>query len=143
MRTVSKRNLIYSWAPRLRCLPGKSTSGCTTRICLVRASLRLNVFSSTHSAHRTFCFRTLCIVSSCRVRSYGREKTVLQGFPVVGLMRSHLCGPACELRAERAADVIPLPTPGVCCCWAATWRCPSRLCRCSFCGVSKRKLHPW
>lgn len=31
-----------------RCLPGKSTSGCTTRICLVKASLRENVFSSVH-----------------------------------------------------------------------------------------------
>lgn len=28
-------------------LPGKSTSGCTTRMCLVSASLRENVFSST------------------------------------------------------------------------------------------------
>lgn len=81
----------HSWfPPRRRCLPGKSTSGWTTRMCRVRASFRENVFSSTHSAHRTFCLRALWIVSSCRVRSYGREKIVLQGFPVVGLMRSHL-----------------------------------------------------
>lgn len=51
--------------PPLRlCLPGKSTSGCTTRMCRVRASLRENVFSSTQSAQRTFCLRALWMVSS-------------------------------------------------------------------------------
>lgn len=99
--------------PRLLCLPGKSTSGCTTRMCLVSASLREKVLSSTHNAHLTFCLRTLCMVSSWRVKSYGREKMVLQGLPVVGLMRSHLCGPVWELRAASSADVIPLPIPGV------------------------------
>lgn len=34
--------------PRRRCLPGQSTSGCTTRICRVNASLREKVFSSVH-----------------------------------------------------------------------------------------------
>jgi len=54
-----------SWLPpRLRCFPGKSTSGCTTRMWRVNASLREKVFSSTQSAHRTFCLRALCIVSS-------------------------------------------------------------------------------
>lgn len=46
------------------CLPGKSTSGCTTRMCLVSASLREKVFSSTQSAQRTFCLRALWMVSS-------------------------------------------------------------------------------
>lgn len=86
--------------PRRRCLPGQSTSGCTTRMCRVNASLRLKVFSSVQRWHRTFCLRALWIVSSCRVRSYGREKTELHGLPVDGLMRSHLWGPACELRSE-------------------------------------------
>jgi hypothetical protein len=54
-----------SWLPpRLRCFPGKSTSGCTTRMWRVNASLREKVFSSTQSAQRTFCLRALCIVSS-------------------------------------------------------------------------------
>ena len=34
---------------------------------------------------------------------------MLQGLLVDGLMRVHLCGPACELRARIAADVKPLP----------------------------------
>lgn len=55
--------------PRRRCLPGQSTSGCTTRMCRVSASLRENVFSSVHRWQRTFCLRALWIVSSCRVRS--------------------------------------------------------------------------
>lgn len=50
--------------PRRRCLPGQSTSGCTTRMCRVRASLRLKVFSSVHKWHRTFSLRALWIVSS-------------------------------------------------------------------------------
>ena len=59
-----------SWLPPRRlCLPGKSISGWTTRMWRVRASLRENVFSSTHKAQRTFCLRALWIVSSCRVRS--------------------------------------------------------------------------
>lgn len=54
-----------SWLPpRLRCLPGKSTSGCTTRMWRVSASLREKVFSSTQRAQRTFCLRALWIVSS-------------------------------------------------------------------------------
>lgn len=68
-RSVAQRS-PQSWLPpRLRCLPGKSTSGCTTRIWRVSASLRENVFSSTHRAQRTFCLRALWIVSSWRVRS--------------------------------------------------------------------------
>lgn len=64
-RRPSSRTLAQSWfPPRLRCFPGKSTSGCTTRMWRVSASLRENVFSSTHSAQRTFCFRALWIVSS-------------------------------------------------------------------------------
>jgi hypothetical protein len=51
---------IQSWLPpRLRCFPGKSTSGCTTRMCRVNASLREKVFSSTQRAQRTFCLRAL------------------------------------------------------------------------------------
>ena len=34
---------------------------------------------------------------------------MLQGFPVEGLIRVHLCGPAWEFLASRAAEVIPLP----------------------------------
>lgn len=55
--------------PRRRCLPGQSTSGCTTRMCRVSASLRLKVFSSVHRWQRTFCLRALWIVSSWRVKS--------------------------------------------------------------------------
>jgi hypothetical protein len=63
---------------------------------------------------------------------------VLHGLPVDGLILSHLCGPACELRA---AEVIPFPSPLAIA--AAELRCPSRLCRCSFAGVSNRKVQPW
>jgi len=49
------------------------------------------------------------MVSSCLVRSYGREKIVLHGFPVDGLILAHLCGPAWELRAKIAAEVMPEP----------------------------------
>lgn len=42
-RTVFCR--VHLWDLRF-CLPIQSTSGCTTRICLVNASLRENVFSS-------------------------------------------------------------------------------------------------
>jgi hypothetical protein len=45
--------------PRRRCLPGQSTSGCTTRMCRVSASLRLKVFSSVQRWHRTFSLREL------------------------------------------------------------------------------------
>lgn len=45
--------------PRRRCLPGQSTSGWTTRMCRVRASLRLKVFSSVHKWHRTLSLRAL------------------------------------------------------------------------------------
>jgi hypothetical protein len=55
----------------------------------VSASFLLNVFSSVHSGQWTFCFLALWIVSSCRVRSYGREKMVLHGLPVDGLILSH------------------------------------------------------
>ncbi|KAK3295590.1 uncharacterized protein B0H64DRAFT_149482 [Chaetomium fimeti] len=58
----------------------------------VSASALLDVFSSEQIWQRTFCFSALWIVCSCLVRSYGLEKTVLHGFPVLGLMRSHLCG---------------------------------------------------
>lgn len=34
--------------PLRRCFPGQSTSGCTTRMCRVSASLREKVFSSVH-----------------------------------------------------------------------------------------------
>jgi len=55
--------------PPLFPLPPMSTSGWTTLMCRVKASLRENVFSSTHKWHRTLCLRLLWIVSSCRVRS--------------------------------------------------------------------------
>lgn len=77
-------------------------------MCLVSASLREKVFSSRHIGQRTFCLRLLCIVSSWRVRSYGREKIVLHGLPVDGLIRVHLCGPAWEFLARIAAEVMPL-----------------------------------
>lgn len=77
-------------------------------MCRVRASFREKVFSSRHIGHRTFCLRLLWMVSSWRVKSYGREKMVLHGLLVDGLMRVHLCGPAWELRASSAADVMPL-----------------------------------
>lgn len=32
---------------------------------------------------------------------------MLHGLPVDGLIRLHLCGPAWELRARRAAEVMP------------------------------------
>lgn len=32
---------------------------------------------------------------------------MLQGLPVDGLMREHLCGPAWELRSRRAAELRP------------------------------------
>lgn len=62
--------LLYSpRVPRRRCLPGKSTSGWTTRRCLVRASFRENSFSSVQSAHLSLSFLLLWIVSSCLVKS--------------------------------------------------------------------------
>lgn len=50
--------------PRRPRLPIVSTSGCTTRMCRVSASLREKVFSSRHMGHLTFCLRPLWIVSS-------------------------------------------------------------------------------
>jgi hypothetical protein len=41
------------------CLPTQSTSGCTTLMCRVNASLREKVFSSVQRWHRTFIFRAL------------------------------------------------------------------------------------
>jgi len=68
--SLTTKIAAQSWLPpRRRCLPGKSTSGCTTRMWRVSASLRLKVFSSTHSAQRTFCLIALWMVSSWRVRS--------------------------------------------------------------------------
>jgi hypothetical protein len=65
MQAVRSSRSTQSWLPpRLRCLPGKSTSGCTTRMWRVNASLREKVFSSTQRAQRTFCLRALWIVSS-------------------------------------------------------------------------------
>lgn len=80
-------NRYQSLRPRL---PKLSTSGCTTRMCRVKASLREKVFSSRQYGHLTFCLRLLCIVSSCLVKSYGRENIVLHGLPVDGLIRVHL-----------------------------------------------------
>ena len=88
--------------------PASSVSGCTTRMCLVKASLRENVFSSVHRLQRTFNLRLLWMVSSCRVRSYEREKTVLHGLFVDGFSRSHLCGPGWLLRLRGA---LPPPPP--------------------------------
>lgn len=99
IRVTSLRRIPHFGDLRF-CLPTQSTSGWTTRMCLVSASLREKVFSSVHRWQRTFCLRELWIVSSCRVRSYGREKIELQGLPVLGLIRSHRCGPACELRKD-------------------------------------------
>jgi len=62
---------------------------CTTRRCLVSASFLLNDFPRCTADSCTFCLRALWIVSSCRVRSYGREKMVLHGLPVDGLILSH------------------------------------------------------
>lgn len=59
-----RSQLPCDYPPRLLDLPGKSASGWTTRMCLVSASLRENVFSSVHKWQRTFCLRLLWIVSS-------------------------------------------------------------------------------
>jgi len=68
--TTLQSLLLYSpRVPRRRCLPGKSTSGWTTRRCLVRASFRENSFSSVQSAHLSLSFLLLWIVSSCLVKS--------------------------------------------------------------------------
>lgn len=72
------------------------------------ASARLNVFS-VHRLHRTFCLRALCIVSPCRVRSYGREKRVFQGLPVLGLMRSRLA--VDDTARGRQAAPVTSPSP--------------------------------
>lgn len=64
-----KQSVIIHSLPLRFCLPGQFTSGCTTRMCRVSASLREKVFSSVHKWHRTFCFFALWIVSSCLVRS--------------------------------------------------------------------------
>lgn len=81
-------SLPQSCARRLL-LFNSTCSGCTTRKCLVRASFLLNVFSSVQSGQWTLSLRALWMVSSCRVRSYGREKMVLHGLPVDGLILSH------------------------------------------------------
>lgn len=118
-------------------------SGCTTRKCRVRASFRLNVFSSVQYLHRSFCFPALWIVSSCRVRSYGREKMVLQGLFVDGLIRSHLWGPL-WLFNFCAIDVIPPRfSPPMLLIKDVEFRWTSRLCFWSLGGVSNLLVHPW
>ena len=134
-------------------------------MCLVSASLRLKLFSSVQYWHWTLCLVLLCIVSSCRVKSYGRLNMVLQGFPVVGLMREHLCGPVWLFRARSADDdrfvprsssstpsisdasgVADVPadereTEGVRCCVPALGAgCASRRWRWSLADVSNRRV---
>ena len=140
------------YPPRLFVLPGKSKSGWTTRMCLVSASFRENVFSSVHKPQRTFCLRLLWIVSSCRVRSYEREKTVLHGLLVEGFIRSHLWGPAWLLRLAVAVTLALLPgalaaepgervgVTGVCCGDVGLWA--SRRCFWSLAAVSNRWEQP-
>lgn len=90
-QSAAEEYVRLDYSPFLPLRPKFSdTSGCTTRICRVSASLRENVFSSRHKWQRTFCLRLLWIVSSWRVKSYGRENSMLQGLPVEGLMRAHL-----------------------------------------------------
>lgn len=116
--------------------------------------------------------RALWMVSSWRVRSYGREKMVAQGRPVDGLIRSHRCGPAwpsMALVGDMVVIAAPGPPPGLepsavaceaewegdegemeesrfCRCeppWLWLCRWSSRLCFCNCAGVSKRCRQPW
>ena len=50
-----------------------------------------------HKPHCSLCFPTLCIVSSCLVRSYGLVKAALHALAVMGLILSQRCGPSCVL----------------------------------------------
>lgn len=77
---------------------------------------------------------------------------VWHGRPVIGLMRSHRCGPAWPCKAEvvmpcdgeeedeasAVAEVVMVVVLPLLCC-----RCPSRLCFWSLAGVSKRSRQPW
>lgn len=85
-------------------------------MCRVNASARLNDLISPwrlQYSHSTLCFTRLWIVSSCRVRSYGRLKTMLHGCPVCLLTRVHLCGPVSAFLAEIAAAGRACPTGSV------------------------------
>lgn len=45
---IAQASFQADHCPLRRCFPGQSTSGCTTRMCRVSASLREKVFSSVH-----------------------------------------------------------------------------------------------